>query len=313
MPVSRITIPFLLDLVTVSTYADLQTLQNSGTIDRMNTADITSLPFPFRQYFSLSRFYHTPTSSWFQPMRSSSDPTYAPCRAFLDDRFARARDMTPFATRAADILCGPDPSDRDLVDVCVRAIWQYMVDVGHPGFSDSLIDDVMKQIGTITEVLNPFTVFPAAKPTARVFDHAEQTLKQTANDEFNKLPKAVIPDVAHVFFAMENNAVPFLREIAKNPHKELDDILLDLAVVPTVLRMCKEDGTLGGLLPEDKPARSGKTIVQIDTKAIGEERRDAYFAFAVQPGRECAAEAVIRKFLVSVQEELRRRQTSVSS
>lgn len=218
--------------------------------------------------------------------------------------------MTPFANRAADILCESDPSDRDLVDVSVRAIWQYMVDVGHPGFSDSLIDDVMKQVGGITEVFNPFVVIPSGKPTARVFKHAEETLKQTPKDEYDDLPKAIIPDVAHIFFAMENNAVPLLKEIAKNSEKNLDDILIDLAIVPNVVRMCTEDSTLGGLLPEDEPAKKNKTIVQIDTKAIGKERRDAYFAFAAQPGRECAAEEVIRKFLVAVQDELRRRKAN---
>lgn len=82
-----------------------------------------------------------------------------------------------------------------------------MADFRPQGFSEQFIDDVVKQVGDITETYIPLVVLPSAKTTAKIFSHAEITLRQTDQEGYEKKPKSIITDVAHVLFTLENNKV----------------------------------------------------------------------------------------------------------
>lgn len=60
-----------------------------------------------------------------------------------------------------------------------------------------------------------------------------------------------------------------LRKLAESPEKEIEDLLPEIGITESLLRMTKEETTLGGLLPSKNPAKHvGTSQVTLDSDLI---------------------------------------------
>lgn len=302
-----------LDMITVSDLQTINAILNSGDVDRVARANTkpSSLPWLFRYYFPLTRFYNPKQDGWFLPLRSREVSSYVPCRAFLDDKFKTKRDVTEYAREAAELLCREKKAtDRELSDVGIRWVWSHMVPEDHPPIPDSVLKDVTMQVGPISQAFLPWKVLPAHDATAAVFQFADDQLRSLGvRDE---LPDAAVTDTAHILFAMNLNGPPLLRALGDTPYDDLDDILIRLGLTKNSIRVCIRAGTLGGVLPSNEPASPDSSVVLIDIAQVAKETNDSSYAFASTQDRPCAAKHLIREFATAVQTEIKKRKSNSS-
>ncbi|KAI0559780.1 hypothetical protein FGB62_138g00 [Gracilaria domingensis] len=247
------------------------------------------------------------------PFRATDDPTYPPCRAFLDKKFAVPQDISAVVSETADALQNPEklPSDRVLSDFCIRAIWPHFAPPGHPDIPKDTLDSVDKQVGGVVDSILPWRFLPAKPNIADVYEFTDESLKRTGERE--ALPDPGVTDMAHVMFAMNINGPPLLREVATSIDDDVDAIFTRLGLVENSIRIAKRSGTLGGLLDDNEPAEAKKTMVMCNIRSAARATRDIAYAFSSGPGtRRCAAEPAIVAYVKAVQEELKRRRTGSS-
>jgi hypothetical protein len=313
-PVSRTRIGILgIDMVTLHTPEAIRTAIESGDIERFTgvSSDISEFPWLVRWFFPVSRFYNSNVYSFFLAFRSTTDTTYQPCRSYLDSKFAVPRDVSDIVAATADAFSNKSkpPSDRQLSDLCIRAVWRHVVPEGHPDIPDNMLAAATKQLPSIGSSFNPIAYLSAKTPTADVYSYADATLR--ALGDRDRLPDACVIDVAHVFFAMNMNGPRLLRELVSHVDDDLVDIFSRVGLVQNIARLVQRDGTLGGLLPSNTPAQAKSTVVSFDIRSAAKISGDLSFSFASGPGqRRCAAEPVIMAYVQAVQDELRRRKSS---
>ena len=84
----RITIPFLIDIIIVSDPDQIKKIENSGDVDRLHSYDTNSLPLWVKFYFRSTKFHDDERDLWFCPFEPTSNPTYQPRRAYLEEKTA---------------------------------------------------------------------------------------------------------------------------------------------------------------------------------------------------------------------------------
>lgn len=317
---------FGLDIVTVTDSSRIEAVGNLPEVERVAGVheNPDRLPWLFRWYFPKTRFYNPALRGWFLPFRAADDPTYAPCRAFLDKSFATPRDTSAAVSATADLLTDANQkaSDRDLSDAAIRAIWAYIVPPGHPPIPEKHLAAAFAQVGGITDSLLPWKLLRDVPSTASVYAYVDGVLKSlglrggdgsgngnSAGATTAPLPDAAVTDTAHVLFATAMNAPQVLRRLAElRPGEDVRTALCALGPTEQVVRMVKEDSTLGGLLPDDAPARRGHTMVIFNIRAGAAQTGDLAFVFGAGPGqRQCAARGVLERYFEDVRAEVARR------
>lgn len=297
--VSRTNIPFILDTVTIRTPEAITKALATGDLVRLNDATTPeTLPILLRWYFPVSRFL-SPPHGFFLPMRSSEDPTFAPCRKFLDDAFTApsTTPITEHVKKAADLLSTDNPSEKDLSATFARAISCRFLPHGLP---QNIVNDADKQI-EFGESFLPWKYIPAKSAMKRIFAFFDTALRATG--ALPELPNTLVTDVAHSSLATMLHGAAVLQEIGKNPGEDVDAILARLGRVESVPRMVKQESTLGGQLK--KVAKPGWTVVFLDIRSSARDTGDVSWAFGTgTTERRCAAEPAIREFFKAVQTEL---------
>lgn len=274
------------------------------------------LPWLFRWFFPKTLFYYPALSAWFLPFRADADPSYAPCRAFLDKSFATPRDTSAAVSATADLVTDPKKraSDRELSDAAVRGIWAYSVPADHTPIPDEHLAAAFAQVGGITESFLPWKLLRDVPRTASLYAYADGVLKSLGlrgdgGGATEPLPDAAVPDTAHVLFAIALNAPRVLRRVAElRPGEDVRAALCALGPTESVVRMVTGDSTLGGLLPDGAPARRGRTMVVLNIRAAAAQTGDLAFVFSSGRGqRECAARGVVELSFGDVRAEVARR------
>jgi hypothetical protein len=85
---TRIRIPGLIDLITVSNLDQIKQIETSGEVDRLHAHSTVSLPGWVKFYFKATQFHDADRDLWFCPFESKSNPTYQPRRAYLEEKAA---------------------------------------------------------------------------------------------------------------------------------------------------------------------------------------------------------------------------------
>lgn len=296
-----------LDIIRLNTPGVISDVLSHADVTRVTGAieKTSDLPWLFRWFLPKTRFLWVSRYAWFLPFRTDDHPTYAPCRAYLDNRFAQTVDNSANVKRLAQLLTDKthEASERELSDESIHAIWAYIVPPGHPPIPDEHLEAASKQIGSIPESFFPWR-FLNNGGTVGIFEYVEDVLKKIG---VTSPPQELPVDVGHVFFAMALNSPMILEEIRKNPDDELISILSRLGPVENAMRMVKRESSLGGLLPNDEPAVPKKTVILPELRLAAKETGDLSFVFQAGPGqRVCAAKDVLLKFYAEVQEEVRK-------
>eukprot|EP00178_Gracilaria_changii_P019322 TRINITY_DN56078_c0_g1_i1.p1 TRINITY_DN56078_c0_g1~~TRINITY_DN56078_c0_g1_i1.p1 ORF type:complete len:379 (+),score=56.04 TRINITY_DN56078_c0_g1_i1:96-1139(+) len=320
-----------IDVITIRDNALIESVSALPEVVRVAAATESPdhLPWLFRWYFPKTRFYNPALRGWFLPFRASSDATYAPCRAFLDTTFAQVRDTSVHVKRTVELLTDTHhrPTDRQLSDVAISAIWTYIVPEDHAPIRDEYLAAASAQIGDLTDSFLPWKLLGSVRGTAAIYTYVDNVLRalgfrgtvssngadndhDTAAASADKLPHAAVTDVAHVLFAMAKNAPPVLRRLAElRQDEDLNAVLCAVSPTESVARMVTSTSTLNGLLPDNAPAEPRKTMVLFAIGDVAKSTGDITFVFSGGPGqRECAARKVIEKYFRDVHTELLRRE-----
>lgn len=309
-PISRTNIGLLgIDIVTVRGEQAVRTALESGDVGRLTDVydSLKNVPFLFRIWFPLSRFYSR-IYGWFLPFRPTSDPSYAPCQAFLEEKFTpSSADISAQVKRAADLLedTANPPSDEQLARTFIEAIYLRFTNESQT-VPANIVCDVGKQVVQLQNALNPVKAVRAKPAVGRVYRYAEESLRSI--NVYEGLPTDVAVDASHALFTPQIHGANMLRGLVANLDKPADVNLPQLALTDRVLRATIRDGTLGGLLAENAPARRGKTMVVIDIRVAAHQTGSLAWAFGVgTEERRCTAEPAIIEFYEAVRMELIKR------
>ena len=337
-----------LDLVTIEDPDKISMVGALPEVERLAAVvpDPDNLPWLFRWYMPKTRFYNPTLGGWFLPFRGgvSVDPTYAPCRAFLDARFAQPRDLSAYVSATVDLLMdiaggsGDDddkkkkkkkggPSDRQLADVAIQAVWRYIVPDGEPPLDDARLDEADRQVVSPVDSFLPWKVLRGVPGLSSLYAWTDKLLQRlgwrgTEGDGGDDavpgtpLPDPAVTDTAHVLLALRINAPPVLRRIAelRDEDADLAAVLSAVGPVERAPRMTTRESTLGGLLPDDAPALPRSTVVMLGIRAAAKTSGDVSYVFAAGPGtRECAARGVLEGYFGDVRDELIRRRAAAGA
>lgn len=324
-----------IDVITFRDPAVIQSVSALPEVVRVAAAVDTpdDLPWLFRWFFPKTRFYNPRLRGWFLPFRATSDATYAPCRRFLDTSFAQQRDTAVHVARTVDLLTDPQhrPTDAQLAEDAIRAIWAYIVPRDHSPLPSVHLAAASDQIGDLSDSFLPWKLLRSVRTTAAVFDYVDSVLHRLGlrgltpgnGHESNEppvastgpLPDPVVTDAAHPLFAMAKNAPDVLRRLAElRPGEDVTAVLCAVGPVRDVPRMVTQSTTLNGLLGDREPAEKGKTVLLFAVGEAAAATGDPTFVFSGGPGqRECAARGVVENYFEDVHAELiRRRQTAAA-
>src|SRR5437899_2600730 len=84
----------------VSDPEHIKRIEASGDVDRLHTYSSRALPWWVRFYFRATKFYDEERDLWFLPFESTSDPSYAGRRSFVEEIFT-SHAPTPQVPRIA--------------------------------------------------------------------------------------------------------------------------------------------------------------------------------------------------------------------
>lgn len=320
---SRTKVPGL-DMVTIHGASAIEVVLASGDTKRVSESGrtLSDLSPLLHWYFPMTRYYNESNKTFFMAFRDDEDETYAPCRAFLEGKYAQERDLSAYVQRAADVLCKPGATagegdeevgaesvadgDEELAKVAVQAMWAYMVPEGHPEIPEEIIKAAGEQLDSPTKSFVPWKVVSAKMGVPKVYSYVENTLELL--DEKDELPAEAAVDGAHGLFVMQRHGPKFLRAVARlGDDDSVEDMFGQLGLTQSSMRMCVRDGTLGGVLG-DEEARAFKTLVLLDIGGASKEVGGLLYAFGAGPGeRRCVAGIAVIKLATEVLEEVRRR------
>lgn len=306
-----------LDIIRIQTAEALEKAKASGELGRLGTVDpFSKLPWLFRYFLPRTQLYNAAKDSWSIPMRSASSSSYPPCLAYLNTTYngpeSDSVDVSAYVTEAANILFSPKDSSTDhrMRSVCARAMWTYIARGKDSPHNVEIPDDVIRaassQLRSPQELVNPFKVLGALS-IDKVFEFCNAFISATdpKTNTGESLPKELESDLAHAIFIMTRNGTALLNEIYKNPNKDIPELFRDLGLSDTALRVAKESGNLGGLLPENNKTTKDSTIITINLADIARETGNSDYAFEVDADRSCTAKLAILEFAKAVQEEVK--------
>ena len=259
-------------------------------------------PWPASRFFPLCRHYDEGTD-WVLPHLDDGDPDYAPCRAYLDKRFAPGTfDISACVKEAVDGLEKPKSreTDKELDEIFVRAIAGRFCPKGGLEFTPEFQEDTGNQLLEVMDQFNPFRYFRARRSVPRVYRFMEDAVQ--ANGGPSKIATA---SAGHGAFSMQKHGANLLREVYANPDREAKDLFLDVVPTPETVRSVRKETTLGGLL--DKPAKPGSSFLIIDLVNAAKEDPQMWRPFSPGGDRVCAAVPALFEFLEAVRQEVRSR------
>ena len=125
------------------------------------------------------------------------------------------------------------------------------------------------------------------------------------------LPDGCTADVAHTIFNSGQESIILLsRAILADPTRPIEETFGVVGPTKNVMRMCKIDTTLRGLLPKDKPMRKGKTIVLMNIRNVAQKRMDTLFCFGTNTKdrngleRRCCLENAVLEYFDAIRKEV---------
>src|SRR5437660_4674009 len=104
----------------VSDPDQIQKIEASGDVDRLHTHPTASLPWWVRTFFRATKFHDDTRDLWFCPFESSSNPTYRPRRAHLEEKVAAG--YSPEDVRNIAGLLNTNADDETLAHAMVQVV-----------------------------------------------------------------------------------------------------------------------------------------------------------------------------------------------
>lgn len=287
----RITIPFLLDVVFVSSAEQIRRIEASGGVDRLHSRPTASLPGWVRFFFGATKFHDPERDLWFCPMESSSDPSYRPRREYLAAKASLGYDPGDVG-RIAGLLAG-GAGDDELAHAMVQV-------VNRRFFGEEVPERISRAAGRTLQGLGeaalPWKYARAKRARREVMAHCRA-----------RLPAGVhLLDVGHNIGEVVQTTARALRILHRNPGVPVESLFTANPLTPQVPRIAAASTTFGGLLR--RPTRPGRTVVIYRIGDAAASTGDLDFTFGAGSGdRACVFRDFFIGFMRDLQAELRQR------
>ncbi len=285
----RIKLPFLLDIIVVSDPEQIKKIETSGDVDRLHTYDTASLPWWVKFYFSATKFHDDERDLWFCPFESSSNPTYKPRRAYLEEKVATSYTQKD-VKKIAELL---------KTNVSDEVLAYEMVQVVNGRFFGKEIPLPITQaakcpLQSLSEAILPWKYIRGRKAQQQIMNYCEQNLTKGVH----------ILDVGHNIGEVVQTSTGALRRLKDNLDKPIEEIFTTHALTIQVPRIVVKSSKLDGLLLF--PTSPGKTVLIYKIAEAAAKTKDIDFTFGTgSPERTCVFKDFFLAFMNDLQKELK--------
>ena len=284
----RIRIPFLLDVLIVSDPDHIQRIEASGDVDRLHARDTASLPWWVRYFFRATKFHDDTRDLWFCPFESSSNPTYLPRRAYLEQKVAAG--YSPEDVRNIAGLLDANADDETLAHAMVQVVNRRFFGREVPL---AVTRDAKNTLQNFSEALFPWKYKRARASRERILEYCAANLESNVH----------LLDVGHNIGEVVQATAGALRVLKDNPNKPVEELFTMHAPTPQVPRLAVRASKLGGLLWFS--TRPGRTVVIFKVGKAAAQTGNLYFTFgAGSPDRACVFKDFFLAFMKDLQRQL---------
>lgn len=285
----RVKIPFLLDIIIVSDSEQIKKIETSGDVDRLHTYDTASLPWWAKIYFRATKFHDQERDLWFCPFESTSNPTYQPRRAYLEEKVATSYSKAD-VKRIAELL-NKNTEDEVLAYEMVQIVNQRFFEKEIPLPITKASKNTVQSLG---EGILPWKYIAGRKAQNQVMNYCAKNLPNDVH----------ILDIGHNIGEVVQTTTGALRTLKNNLDKSVEEIFTSNPLTLQTPRIAVKESNFDGLL--SSPTVPGKTvfIFKIGNAAI--ETQDINFTFSTGSSeRACVFKDFFLEFMKDLQQELR--------
>lgn len=284
----RINIPFLLDIIVVSDPDQINKIENSGDVDRLHSYQTQSLPWWVKLYFRSTKFHDDERDLWFCPFEPTSNPTYQPRRAYLEEKTATGYSQDDVKKIAQ--LLRANASDDVLAHAMVQVVNKRFFEQEIP---QEITETAKYTVQKFSEALLPWKYAQGVKSQKEIMNYCEHSL-----------PKDVhLLDVGHNIGEVVQATAASLKTLKNNLDKPVEDIFTEYAPTPQVPRIAIKASTFDGFL--SSPTTPGKTVLILQIAKAAAKTKDIWFTFSTgKSERACVFKDFFLNFMSDLQQEL---------
>lgn len=285
----RIWIPYVLDVIVVSDPDQIRRIEASGDVDRLHRYETAVLPWWVRLFFAATKFHDAERDLWFLPFEPTTDPTYAPRRAYLQREVAKGYTQEDVARIAGLVHANAD--EAVLAYEMVQVINRRFLGEEIP---QSITEDAKRTVQSFGQALLPWRYVAARRAQRRIMAHCAGRLP----------PDVHVLDVAHNIGEVVQTAAHALKTLQANVGKSVDEIFTSHAPTRQVPRIAVRSSTLDGLLLF--PTRARQTVILFKIAKAAATAKDLFFTFGTgRSERACVFMEFFLAFARDLQNALR--------
>ena len=290
---TRIKIPGLIDLITVSNPDQIKQIETSGEVDRLHAYPTASLPGWVKFYFKATKFHDVDRDLWFCPFESKSNPTYQPRRAYLEEKVAigyRPEDVQHIAH-----LLKTNADDQTLTDSMVQLVNRRFFEQDIP---PDIMETAKHTLQNISETILPWNYLRGQRSQQQIMAYCSHAL-----------PKGVhLVDAGHNIGEVVQATAGAVKTLNAHLDQSIEEIFTVHAPTAQVPRIAIEATTFNGLL--SKPTVPGQTVLIFKVAEAAAQTQDLLFTFgAGTPDRVCVFKDFFLSFMTDLQQALRAPET----
>ena len=287
---NRIKIPFLLDIVIVSEPEQIRKIETSGDVERLHSYETSSLPWWVKFYFSATKFHDADRDLWFCPFEPTSNPTYEPRRAYLQQQVDIGygeEDVKKIAS-----LLKEDADEEVLAQEMVQVVNRRFFGKEIP---PSITQAAKNTLQKLSEALVPWKYTQGKKSQKQIMDYCAQNLPEGVH----------ILDVGHNIGEVVQATVGALKTLKNHLEKPVEEIFTSNAPTPQVIRIAVNSSDFDGLL--SSPTSPGKTVIILKIAEAAAKTNDISFTFSTgSEERACVFQEFFLQFMNDLQRELKK-------
>lgn len=285
----RITIPFLLDIIIVSDPEQIKKIETSGDVDRLHKYETASLPWWVGFYFKATRFHDDKRDLWFLAFESTSNPSYHPRRAYLEEKVGIGYGEED-VKKIAELL-KKKADDEVLAHEMAQIVnWRFF----GQEIPLSITKAAKDTLQNLSEAIFPWKYIRAREAHDQVIDYCERTLSRDVN---------IIDAGHHNIGEVVKTTTGALKTLKDNLDKPVEEIFTSHPLTPQAPRIAVRASTFDGLL--SFPTTPGKTVVLFQIGKAAAKTHDIYFTFGTgSPERSCVFKDFFLSYMKDLQKEL---------
>lgn len=286
---SRIRLPFLLDIVTVSDPEQIRRIETSGDVDRLHAYPTKELPWWVQFYFRSTKFHDPERDLWFCPFEPKFEPSYPARREYLEEKSAEGYSQADVEKIAR--LLKTNAAEDVLAYEMVQIVNQRFF--GRPVPAE-IVETAKHTVQELSGAVVPPNYAQGVQAQEKIMNYCEHAL-----------PKDVhILDVGHNIGEVVQATAGSLKRLYENLDRPVEDIFTEYAPTTQVPRIAVRSSTFDGLL--DEPIKPKETVVILKIAEAAAKTKDVWYTFGTGDSeRACVFKDFFLDFMKDLQQTLR--------